>query len=383
MARSAPLDSTDFYINKLAQIAPSWALWYTSMGLKIHYSEPVRAIALYEKSIDLDSSFYPALFHLKSALEINGEREKANRCREQLIRLLYKQIEKDSDQLDNNAVAYLATALVEMRRYRDASRVLNIGLKSNAGEFNYFGYVSLLKILFCTSQYEIVVDTLLRLEKQIGHQPFAVSLGIAYTHLGDYEKAKKALLSVTDQTEMPIRDLPLLNVYRKTGCFKEALDYFNSLQILGSLDYFDRSEFELMSGDTASANKSLDTFLLKHTIHYKRNQSGPNGYENRIMALYRLGRMEEMQKTIQEADQNLDGDPWHHFRMACAYAQIGEPTKAFQQLSLAEQFGWLPSDFYYVYGNFYDPYLDPLRLLPEFKVIAKNWTPPYQDTSKN
>ncbi|MBK6544949.1 MAG: caspase family protein [Saprospiraceae bacterium] len=379
LAGYSPTDSIDYYIEKLTETAPNWVIWYRSMAVKAQYqkNDLDLSIRLYRKAIDIDSTFWSTLNWIAGPLDEKGEAETAKSYREQTVRTLYRNIRADTSRKIPDELTVLGNALWRLRRFEEAKWALNEANKV-AGGYYYYSYVNLLPLLCDIGHFE-AIDSIVSIQNTASQKLFQAVQGFVYLYVKkDFKKAEAALLACANEGDI----LYLVDLYIKLEQFDKAIAAIDSFPENPDNDFFLKSWIWFLEGKKEVNSHFCDSFLMNLKVKYIKNDFFNNGqYLQKALVQYWIGNHKEMNETLRNANQILTSDPWHHYRLACFYAQTGEPSKAFTQLDLAEKANWHPNPFIWLYGTVNDPFLNPLRKLPEFQAWEKRWSPPYKDNS--
>ena len=388
LANMLPIDSINFYVERLNDLAPNWAFWHYIVADRFRWKNRFdKAIVYFQNAIRLDPTYLAP--HIKIALiyEALNEREKAVFHREAAIRLGYAKIAKDSTALAAQEWYILAEAFRLMHRYSEAEWAV-----LQAGKFNpnVFAWYDVSFFVFAdVGKYEMSKASLFRWIDR-DYKSFTFWLGRLYFILSDYPNAEASFrIGLTDNRspEYSLNDnrMDLAMLYKRIGNIAQALPLLDSISdehYFDGLD-FERAEIQRQLGKTAEADSIFSLFLNRspRTFSTTTTRNG-NNFCRQIIALHRLGRWSDLQNLLEAAERASSGDPWYPFLKACFYAQTGQPDLALRQLQFAETAAWHPNPILWIYGTVKDPFLDPLRHLPEFQAWEKRWSPPYKDYSK-
>lgn len=382
-----PIDSIDYYIERLEELAPNWSFWHNIVA-KTYKENGLedKAIQFYQRSISLDSSNLVALTNISRLLDSQGRSEEATNYRAMAIRVGLERAGKEPASLACEEWQSLAGAFYAERRYRNAEWTV---LQNDRFNPNVFAvYERSWQIYSDMGKYEEALKRIMLYHDHYGKSGLENWIGNIYFISGEWGHAERyymdgTLDSLTYEGNFDANRLSLAMLYKKTGKLAQARTVLNAIENKEAEYFFELAEILRLEGQGEEANSLYDSLLNRLDITFQKNNisSQPN-YWHQIIALHRIGKTAEMKQAIETANKALQGDRWHHFRMACAYAQTGQVKEAFRQLDLSEKAGWHPNSVLWIQGTVYDPLLDPLRPLSKFRSWEKRWSPPYEDLSK-
>ncbi len=387
LANLLPIDSIGYYIERLQELAPNWALWHNIVASQYWQNKQFDMASQYfQNAVQLDSNYLLPIVSLSVLLEQLGRHEEAIGYQEMSIRIAQAKAEKRPASLASEEWHSLAIALHKQRRYVDAERALLQDEKYNPLIFS--PYDRSWYLFADMGKYDRALQ---RIKRQMSNFPknylFGL-LGRIYYLKGQLSEAEAAFKNglndnLSMESTFDYNRLNLAMLYKKQGKLPQAESMLAAINDKSGRYFFDLAEIKWLQGKTEAARISLDSLLGNLPVSYtKQNSQNSENYSYQIIALQRLGKLDEMRQAIEAADQALNGDPWHQFWMACAYAHIEQPEEAIRQLDLAEKAGWHPNQVLIITGTVYDPLLDPLRHLPAFQAWEQRWMPPYKDYSK-
>nr|MBP6811091.1 tetratricopeptide repeat protein [Saprospiraceae bacterium] len=387
----SPFDSIDIYIKKLTDLTPRWSVWYALVADQYIGPNPIKAIQYYQKAIDLDSTYLKPRIWISNALSRLGKQKEADLQIQKVILLALAKAEKDSFSLAAEEWNALGNALRLKRQYVKAEWAFGQAKKLNPwvnDQWNmaFFLYPDLGKYTQAIEALEVQIKNS---SKHWGYSLY----GRCYYLMGDFIRAEQSFKmglidSLSFRYTFDFNRQYLAMLYRKTGNLVAAKEVLDAVEIKSPAILFALGEIQRLQNKEQEALQMFDSLLTKWPININKipqnlvEEKTPLNYVFRIMAFHRLSKIDSMQQTIALADQTMDGDPWHHFWMACVFAQTGQNEQALERLNLAEKAGWWPNKVIDISGTVFDPFLDPLRHLPEFQGWEKRWSPPYKDYSK-
>jgi len=392
-ARLGPIDSLFSYEKKLNESAPNWAFWHYSLGYTLANHVPLdtlNAFRLLSRSIELDSSFVEPFWALSFLLKDLGRPDEARQLEAKAIEVVYRKYDADPSSVMAFEWNLTGNLLWQQRRYRKAEKALLAG-ERKLGRADLIMSSNLHMVYFDMGEYDKVVSTLERFpEKMFIHWWFR-SLGtLFYYYKNDPEKALSWYIKelncpwfesmAPDYLEEASMLISIL--HRKTGEPSRSWETLKNLKITLSDVHLEKGEVLLLLGRNAEAAAEFDSLLLNLPLGTKQGKEGAHNLMLRIIALHRLGKTTELNDVLRDLQPESTTDPWLHFHLSAAYAQIRMPEKAMQHLLQAEEYGWQPEPAQWLFGTVKDPFLDPIRNLPEFQSWEKRWLPPYKDYSR-
>lgn len=389
LANMLPIDSINFYLERLNELAPNWAFWHYVVADRFRWENRFdKAVVYFHNAIRLDPTYLAPHIKIAQIYETLNESGKAVFHRETAIQLGYAKIAKDSATLAAQEWYILAEAFRLMHRYTEAEWAV---LQAEKLYPNVFAWYDISFFVFAdVGKYEM---SKARIFKWIDrdYKSFAFWLGRLYFIMGDYPKAEasyKIALADGRSPEYSLNDnrMSLAMLYKKNGSITQALTLLESItdqHNLKGVD-FELAELQRQLGKMTEADSSFRLYLSRSLRSFNTTTGlQGNDFCRQIITLHRLGKWADLEKAIESAEMASSGNPWYLFIMSCFYAQTGQPDRALRQLKLAETAGWYPNPILWLYGTVKDPFLDPLRQLPEFQAWEKRWSPPYKDYSKN
>jgi tetratricopeptide (TPR) repeat protein len=138
LAMGNSLDSLEMFTQKLEATAPKWALWYYFVGSRFRYAGNIeRTIQLWEKAISIDSTFWSPVNWIADIYENKGRIAEARQKREQVVRMVYRKSAVDSSSINPDEWTVLGNALINLNRFKEAERALDLADKTAGGEYYY------------------------------------------------------------------------------------------------------------------------------------------------------------------------------------------------------------------------------------------------------
>jgi len=386
LAMGNSFDSLEMFTQKLEASAPKWALWYYFVGSRFRYSGNIeRAIQLWEKAISIDSTFWSPVNWIADLYESKGRIEEARQKRQQVVRIVYRKAAVDSSSINPDEWTVLGNALINLNRFKEADRALDVADRTAGGEY-YYTFPNRLFILSQQGKFEEYVN-LSRTKSFTKYPRLGMNAAIAYQYyLNDKIKSEeiyKGLASDSNATNS-LGDELKYNIFMNHWKYGEKLKALETLaddsELSNGLQYWKGEALQSL-GKIKEAQAIYNLLISNLKISYLKNQNSFPDYAIQIIVFKRINKINEMKKAIRAADYALHGDPWYHYWMATVYSQIGQLDKAMEQLHIADKSGWTPNDSMIIDGTTKCEFLDPLRQRLDFQEWEKKWSPPYKDLS--
>ena len=335
LATSLPLDSVDFYIEKLNELAPNWPVWYNNIGFKYAInSNHEKAVQYFEKAIALDSNYLEPLIVISYSFEYLGQKDEATRYRKAAASIGLRTLENDSTALSIREWAALADALVSVERFEEAEDIAKKMIANKSTNFSGwyylgFGYSSQLRY----DEAEIAFKKLIALDS---------TLAPSWNHLG--------------------------NLYRDMNHHADAVIAFKKAITLDSMSSFywgqlGRTYF--LAQQYSEAER-----VFKKAI----SLDSTNAYRRWGMALvhFKTGRLKEARQGFLKV---IELDPYYpnnkEARLGMAYTFVIEGKMA-EALVYIEQAIQKKATYEELQK---DEDLAPLRALPEWEALMKKYFP--------
>ena len=255
--------------------------------------------------------------------------------------------------------------------------------------------------------YEAALEGYNDLETAYGkNSRLCMSRALAYEKTGDLENAIRDMTWAIEQTDTPVDMLYLFRAqfYRESGMYAEAIaDYCSALYLnpIQSYAYYNRGWCKELSGDDDGAMEDYDkgidldpsyayTFLMRGEQYLKRGdaEKAKDDFET-ILRLdtvpddgscrqYALAFLRKEAEAIEWMNQIIASDTasaGNYYDSACLYARLGHKDKAIEALTMALKKG------YKLFAHIeHDDDMDPLRDMPEFIALIKEYNKPVERT---
>ncbi len=393
-ARLATFDSLYHYEKRLTEIAPNWAFWYYSIGNLLANHVPLdtlRAYNLLNKSIQLDSDFVEPYWAMSSLLHSLGRSGEVKPLQEKAVEIVRRKAAVDSSSVMAFEWNLTGNLLWQLRRYREAEKALLAG-ERRLGKPSIIMSSNLHLTYFDMGNFDMTMSTLKRFPEHLYPHWWFRSLGtLFFYYKNDKEKAldyySKELgvkwFEGMDPAYYWQACLLISIAHRKSGKPSLSWEVLQNLKSTSQELFFEKGEVLLQLGRLSEAALEFDSLLQYLETVEKKGAKDDRNVMFKIIALHRLGRIADLNDAIVEALSEAKNESGFHYNLAVACAQINEPEQAIRHLLMAEHSGWKPSPAQYLFGTVKDPFLDPLRHLPEFQAWEKRWSPPYTDYSKD
>ncbi len=142
-------DSVYFYIQKLEELVPNWPIFHYLIGNVfsngyIQKPDPEISLLHYQKAIECDSTFFPALFYRQKLLKELGQNEAAESARQTALRIGLKKMETAPHLISKVEMDVLVQGLLESEKTEDLNQMLKAYLNVDSNSFfrlkNYATY---------------------------------------------------------------------------------------------------------------------------------------------------------------------------------------------------------------------------------------------------
>ncbi|MBK9015499.1 MAG: caspase family protein [Saprospiraceae bacterium] len=140
LACMLPIDSIDFYIERLNEISPKWPIWHCLVArcyrVNGYYDQ---AIHYYQNAIRLDSTYVRSLTGIAITFDSIGQQENAAKYYEQTVRMAQIKIDKNASSLAWEEWYSLLYSLWHLDRDIEAEQIINkyVGLDSKS-DFTWY-----------------------------------------------------------------------------------------------------------------------------------------------------------------------------------------------------------------------------------------------------
>jgi len=365
LAYVLPVDSIEFYIERLDELAPNWPIWHYGVGFILTQTQPERAVSFFQKALELDKDFLPAYYEITKPLIRLGKMEEVSRYRELAIHAANRKLEKDSMALSTYDWQAIFESLYSLGRFDE--------VESTAKRFislyptNMYGWMALGDLYLKLGRFDEADAALAKcIEKDSTDALMWYVIGKTYSdryrHTEAIRMLKKAIL--LDSTS--------LQAWRYL-----SLEYLRTQQY----DEAEAACLHILRQDSSYTTAWLNLgFALIHTGRYPESESAlqraislnpksANAHKHLASLHFRAGRREEARQGFEKV---LDLNPNYnggYLGMAYLHAADGKTAEA---LEFVEQAILKNATLEQLET---DDDLAPLRALPEWTALMKKHFP--------
>lgn len=264
------------------------------------------AVRQYEKAVAADPAFVAACYKLALYLYSQGERQRGYRYFEKLKSLRSKATRKEQYQIDrlDAGIQGNVRRLVEISREWAEQNPDDIDANFNLGDL----YFSLQRYDEALKYYQAIlrIDPMYKIAYN--------QIGYCYARIGDLDNAAAVMRQYQELAPSEPNPFDSMGeIYYNNGQYRLAEKYLrhslrNDAGFSASL--LTLSHVYLDQGKNEKALEVIDQFLAQA----KDPRSQANGYSQKGVIMWRMGRMDEaiacMQRTTQSPDLVLRGTMW-------------------------------------------------------------------------